>query len=103
MVKVFSFSLFLSQHACVAPAFDPDNPFLIATLLPLTQEGGVSSEERGVHTFEESENLGESGGDPFVLMPESERVVDVSTARAQVLHHHHHHRIVLLFAMETPK
>jgi len=50
----------------------------------LTQEGGVSSEERVDHTFEPSENLGdESGGDPFVLMPESERVVDVSTARAQ--------------------
>jgi len=70
------------EHACVAPAFDPDNPFLLATLLPLTQ-GGLSSEERGDHTFEPSENLGESGGDPFVLMPESERVVDVSTARAQ--------------------
>ena len=87
LVKGFSFSRFLSQHACVAPAFDPDNPFLLATLLPLTQ-GGLSSEERGDHTFEPSENLGESGGDPFVLMPESERVVDVSTARAQVLYNH---------------
>ena len=103
MVKIFSFSLFLFQHACVAPAFDPDNPFLLATLLPLTQEGGVSSEERVDHTFEPSENLGESGGDPFVLMPESERVVDVSTARAQVLNHHHHRGIFLLFAMGTPE
>ena len=28
---------FSPQHACVAPAFDPHNPFLLATLIPLTQ------------------------------------------------------------------